>query len=248
MEIDRVFFLHQFVLLAICFALYYITGEMVQRHGIRVNYTRKINHFAIFFLPIILGIVFVYDKSPATKILGLIIAISTLVIFIQPFRERSGIIRTMFLSFDRPEDRPHTLRWLSSQYIVAALVIVPLVMYLASVRLEALAMIPLLINGLGDGLAEPVGVRFGRHKYNVRALFSDTIYQRSLEGSLCVLITGILSIFAFSHLFTFPQFMAALLTVPLATTFAEAYSPHTWDTPFIYGVAGLLLVGIVTFV
>jgi phytol kinase len=248
MEIDRVFFLHQFVLLAICFGLYYITGELVQNQGIKVNYTRKINHFAIFFLPILLDILFVYEKSPVTKVLGLIIAISTLAVFIRPFRERSGIIRTMFLGFDRPEDRPHTLRWLSSQYIAAAVVIVPLVMYLASVHLEALAMIPLLINGLGDGLAEPVGVRFGRHKYNVRALFSDTIYQRSLEGSLCVLFAGILSIAAFSHLFTFPQFMAAILTVPLATTFAEAYSPHTWDTPFIYGAAGLLLIGIVTFV
>ena len=248
MEIDQVFFLHQFVLLAICFGLYYITGMLVRNKGIKVNYTRKINHFAIFFLPIFLDIVFVYEKSPATKVLGLLIAISTLAIFIQPLRDRSGIIRTMFLSFDRPEDRPHTLRWLVSQYIAAAFVIIPLVMYLSSVHLEALAMIPLLINGLGDGLAEPVGVRFGRHKYNVRALFSDTIYQRSLEGSLCVLLAGILSIAAFSHLFTFPQFMVAILTVPLATTFAEAYSPHTWDTPFIYAVAGVLLIGIVTFV
>lgn len=248
MEIDRVFFLHQFVLLAICFGLYYITGELVQNQGVKVNYTRKINHFAIFFLPLLLGLVFVYDKSPATKVLGLIISISTLVVFIQPLRDRSAIIRTMFLSFDRPEDRPHTLRWLASQYIAAAIVIVPLVMYLASVGLEALAMIPLLINGLGDGLAEPVGVKFGRHTYNVRALFSDTIYQRSLEGSLCVLLSGILSIAAFGHLFTFPQFIAAMLTVPLVTTLAEAYSPHTWDTPFIYCVAGVLLIGIVTFV
>ena len=33
----------------------------------------------------------------------------------------------------------------------------------------------------------------------------------------------------------------------VATTFAEAYSPHTWDTPFIFGVAGVLLIAIVAF-
>jgi dolichol kinase len=247
MDIDRIFFLHQFVLLTICFCLYYVTGELVRSFGVRVNYTRKINHFAIFFLPIFLDLAFVYEKSPLTKVLGLVIAISTVFIFIEPFRERSSIIRTMFLGFDRPEDRPHTVRWLATQYIAAAIVIIPLAMYLDSVNLEALAIIPLLINGLGDGFAEPIGVRFGRHHYTARALFSDKIYQRSLEGSFCVFAAGILSILAFDHLFTAPQFLAALLTVPLATTFAEAYSPHTWDTPFIFGVAGVLLIAIVTF-
>jgi phytol kinase len=211
-----------------------------------VNYTRKLNHFAIFFLPAILGLVLVYDKTPVTRALGLVFAICTLIIFVQPLRERSGVVRTMFLAFDRPEDRPHTLWWLTTQYIAAAVVIIPLTVYLTSVNLEALVLIPLLINGLGDGLAEPVGVRFGRMKYNTRALFSDTIYQRSIEGSLCVFAAGILSVVVLGSAFTLPQFIAALATIPIATTLAEAFSPHTWDTPFIYGVAGVLLIGIVT--
>lgn len=152
----------------------------------------------------------------------------------------------MFLSFDRPEDRPHTLWWLITQYIAAAVVIIPLTMYFMSVNLEVLVLIPILINGLGDGLAEPVGVRFGRMKYNTRALLSDTIYQRSVEGSLCVFAAGILCIVVLSTSFTPPQFIAALVTIPIATTLAEAFSPHTWDSPFIYGVAGVLLIGIMT--
>lgn len=244
---DNPFFFHQLILVSILLCLYYVTGELVRRKGIKVNYTRKLNHIAIFFLPLILDMVFTYQKSVITVAIGLIISISTLVIFIRPFRERSGIIRTMFLSFDRPEDRPHTLNWLATQYISAAAVIIPLVMYLGWMGLGTLTFIPLLINGLGDGLAEPVGVRFGRIKYNVRARFTDTIYQRSLEGSLCVFAAGILSITAFGHLFSPTQFIVALVTVPLATTLAEAFSPHTWDTPFIYGTAGVLLICIVSF-
>lgn len=245
---DSSFFFHQIILVSILFCLYYVTGELVRHKGIKVNYTRKLNHIAIFFLPLVLDMVFTYQKSVITVTIGLVISISTLVIFIRPFRERCGIIRTMFLSFDRPEDRPHTLNWLATQYISAAAVIIPLVMYLGWMGLGTLTFIPLLINGLGDGLAEPVGVRFGRIKYNVRARFTDKIYQRSLEGSLCVFAAGILSITAFGHLFSQPQFIVALITVPLATTLAEAFSPHTWDTPFIYGTAGVLLTCIVSFV
>jgi len=67
------------------------------------------------------------------------------------------------------------------------------------------------------------------------------------SGVVSVMFVGILSIIAFSHLFTLMQLFAALLTVPIATTLAEAYSPHTWDSPFIYGVAGVLLIAIVSF-
>lgn len=248
MQIDTIFYLSQAVLLSSLFGIYYVSGQLVRRKGIKVNYTRKINHFAIFFLPTILGLVFVYDKSSLTRVLSLVFAICTTFIFIQPIRERSGIVRTMFLSIDRPEDRPHTLRWLITQYIAAALVIIPLTVYFTSVNLEALVLIPLLINGLGDGLAEPVGVRFGRTTYRARALFSDKMYQRSIEGSLCVFAAGILSVVLFSAEFTSPQFIAALVTIPLAATLAEAFSPHTWDSPFIYGVTGLLLIGIVNLV
>jgi phytol kinase len=245
---DSAFFLNELILVLVLFGLYYVTGQLVRHKDIKVNYTRKINHMAIFFLPIFLEVVFDYQKSVVTVTAGLIISISTLIVFIRPLRERSGIVRTMFLSFDRPEDQPHTMTWLVTQYIAAAAVIIPLVMLLGMMNLGTLVFIPLLINGLGDGLAEPIGVRFGRIKYNVRARFTETSYQRSLEGSLCVFVAGVLSITAFYNLFSPVQFIAAVLMIPLATTVAEAYSPHTWDTPFIYGTAGILLISIVSLV
>jgi phytol kinase len=241
------FLLNQFVLLAALFSIYYVGGRLVRNHGVKVNYTRKINHFAIFFLPFALDSLFAYEKTGTTKTLSLLVGIGTVAVFVRPIRERFAVLQTMFLSFDRPEDRPHTVLWLLTQYCAAAVVIIPLAMYLTAHQQRELLFVPLLINGLGDGLAEPVGVRFGRLKYNTRALFSDTIYQRSLEGSLCVFVVGALSIVVLRDLFTAPGLVAALLTVPLATTLAEAFSPHTWDTPFIYASGGGLLVGITHF-
>jgi phytol kinase len=244
---DTSFFIHQIVLVALLLGIYYATGKLVLHTGIKVNYTRKIDHFAIFFLPFLLDMLFVYQKSILTRVLGLVVSICSLGIFIKPIRERSKTISTMFLSFDRPEDRPRTLLWLTTQYIGAAFVIVPLMMCLDFLHKPELVFIPILINGLGDGLAEPIGVRFGRMKYSVRALFSDERYVRSFEGSLCVFVAGVLSVIAFRNSFAPAQFMAALALIPLGTTLAEAFSPHTWDTPFIYGTAGVLLIGILSF-
>ena len=244
---DYPFLLNQIVLIAMLFSIYHVGGLLVRNHGVKVNYTRKINHFAIFFLPFALDAVFAYEKTGTTKALGLLVGIGTVAVFVRPIRERFAVLQTMFLSIDRPEDRPHTVLWLVTQYCAAAVVIIPLAMYLGARHQRELLFVPLLINGLGDGLAEPVGVRFGRIKYSTRALFSATTYQRSLEGSLCVFVVGTLSIIALRDLFTAPGFVAALLTVPLATTLAEAFSPHTWDTPFIYATGGGLLVAITHF-
>jgi phytol kinase len=34
------------------------------------------------------------------------------------------------------------------------------------------------------------------------------------------------------------QFVLALAIIPLAMTLAEAWSPHTWDGPFLYLAGG----------
>jgi hypothetical protein len=37
--------------------------------------------------------------------------------FIKPVRKRLALAGTMFLSYDRPEDRPHTMFWLTTQLL-----------------------------------------------------------------------------------------------------------------------------------
>jgi phytol kinase len=150
----------------------------------------------------------------------------------------------MYAAFDRPEDRPHTMKWLFTQYLATYMVAVPLYFYFHSIGKPELLLIIILVNAIGDGLAEPVGVRWGVHKYKVKALFTRQTYTRSIEGSACVFITAVLVLLGFQHIFTAPQLVVALLVLPIAVTLAEAFSPHTWDSPFIFLAGGLVLTGI----
>jgi len=108
-------------------------------------------------------------------------------------------------------------------------------------------MIIIIANGVGDGLAELVGIRFGKRKYTTYALFTQEKYVRSYAGSACVFITTFIAILAFHSYFSPIQFIAAVLTVPILITLAEAFSPHTWDSPLIYAVGGASLIGILHF-
>jgi dolichol kinase len=219
--------------LSLCL-IQYGTGSLVFHKDMKVNYTRKINHFALFFIPMLLDKIIPYGKSMELFILGYVLIICTLIIYIQPVRSRVPIIRRMFLSFDRPEDRPYTMTWVSTQIIAGYLVIIPALSLFIKSGYSHLIFIPVLINGIGDGLAEPVGIRFGKHKYKTKALFSKREYERSLEGSSCVFITSVIILFLFHSSFSNVEFIWALIVLPLAMTIAEAFSPHTWDTPFLF--------------
>jgi len=104
--------------------------------------------------------------------LGSIFTLLSLLIFINPIRQRVSILATMFLYFDRPEDRPHKLLWLTTQFMASYVVLDIVVFYLANYNAVELLYIPILINGIGEGLAALVGIRFGKHHYQTRALFS----------------------------------------------------------------------------
>ena len=140
--------------------------------------------------------------------------------------------------------RPFTLVWIFSQFVAGFMVMLPAIWYFGEIGLAGLILIPLLINAVGDGLAEPIGVRWGRHEYRTRALGTDRTYVRTLEGSGFILLTGLVIIALHASQFSGLQFALALAIVPLAMTLAEAFSPHTWDTPFLMaaGYGGLLLV------
>ncbi len=221
-------------------------GILVTKYGWRVNYTRKINHFFIFFSPYLIKTVFPFTETKYTQIWLAIVGISTLVIYIKPIRNNIKIVQLMFTAFDRPEDRPHTLKWLFTQYLATYLVALPLwLLFKEQGHTEAIPII-ILINAVGDGLAEPVGVTWGKNKYRVKALFTKTEFTRSLQGSACVFVVSVLALIVYRQSFTSPQFIMALLTVPLVATVAEAKSPHTWDSPFIFAATGIILAIVYT--
>ena len=216
-------------------------GYMVLAFGWRVNYTRKINHFFIFFSPYLIKTFFPFTETAYSQVTLAVVGISTLAIYLKPIRNNVKIVGTMFMAFDRPEDRPHTLKWLFTQYLATYLVALPLwLLFKKQGHTEAIPII-ILINAIGDGLAEPVGVTWGKHKYQVRALFTEEKFTRSFQGSACVFLVALAALILYRESFTGSQFIVALFTVPLVSTLAEAKSPHTWDSPFIFAATGLNL-------
>ncbi len=225
----------------------YGNGLLVVRKNVKVNYTRKVNHFLLLFIPVFFNLDIAYVGEFGLYTLGATLAVLKFAFYIEPVRERVPFIKMMFRSFDRPEDRPHTLLWLTTQTAAGYLVLIPTGILFAHLNLLYLIFIPILIIGIGDGLAEPVGVRFGRYKYKVFALFSNKKYYRTLEGSACVFITSIAVVIAHYAHFTSPQFVIALLLIPVLMTLAEALSPHTWDTPIMFLAGYASLLGVVYF-
>lgn len=229
----------------ICF-VYYLNGYfMVKKLGVRVNYTRKINHFASFMIPFITDEIVIVENSIINTVWNLLAGVIVHVVLTIPMRKYdfTGALNIMYSSSDRPEDRPHTLNWLTLQNALTGVALFPLILLWQYWNIEYFKYIPLIIATFGDGMAEVIGVRFGKHKYETRALFTKKKYTRSLEGSACVFISGILIIIIlfFTHDFSKLELLLNLLFVPIAATLTEAYSPHTMDNPFIIGISGGLI-------
>jgi len=224
----------------------YLLGHLVQTRGVKVNYTRKVIHFLFFFTPLYLETIFPFSRSTFTFVCSGLVYIIFLFLLCRPFRSRSSFLTTVFASIDRPEDRPYTITWIWTQLVVTYIVLALMLKWLGVYGKEVLILITVLVNAIGDGLAEPVGVRFGKHKYRTRALFTDRTYTRSLEGSMCVFITGIAAVLLLSEHLTPMQVNIGLLIIPVAMTVAmtvaEAFSPHTWDGPFLYLAGGVSTV------
>jgi dolichol kinase len=196
----------------------------------------------VFFLPYFLNLFFRIDPFVATVTTG--ITILCFAVFSDPIRKRSAIIDLMFTGFDRPEDRPDTIFLLLSQGYAGIVILGPIAAFFSAAGRPELTLIISLINGIGDGLAEPIGIYFGAHKYATRGLFSKKKHVRSVEGSACVLITSIAVLIVFAASFTPMQFVIALVSIPAVMTIMEAIAPHTWDNPFLFLTCGLLLMAI----
>ncbi len=239
----------------------FLGGLLVIYRNVKVNYVRKIQHFCAYLIPLLFATFMPkISRDPNMPALTLL-ALSTLdtwwgywfmmnafFLLIFPLRSRVWPLFVIFSSMDRPEDRPHTLKWISTQ-VFLGYCIMSVFTFITAWQKDAsqnLLYIAVFTTGIGDGLAEPVGIAWGRHKYKARALCSSRSYTRSLEGSACVFIVAAISCAAMYN--SWPgwfQFMIGILTIPVIMTFVEAFSPHTWDTPFLFASSVLLIYGAV---
>jgi dolichol kinase len=235
------------IVVAFIVTLTYFLGVIVDKYNVKVNYTRKIFQFATMGSPyIIFGVrSMVINPDPGNLLADLIGTTLLFSLFSAPIRKRLHFVATMFKSIDRPEDRPYTLFWSYIQMALTKVVFFVFVIVFGDYIDPMLLNIPMIVTVFGDGLAEPVGVRFGRHKYEVNAFFSSRKYVRSIEGSLCVFLTSIVALLIFYDYFPVSKLVVLLVIFPITMTLIEAKSPHTVDAPFLVGGGCLMLVCVV---
>jgi dolichol kinase len=218
----------------------YITTS---KHSVfKVNYTRKFQHFAAYMVPLVIK----YKSTVSGPIIdawGDWFTMVAFMLLIKPVRENCSFFMLQFNSLDRPEDRPNTLKWIIAGNILPGLFMIIFWRWLLGWTDQVdLAFIFVFITGIGDGVAEPVGIWTGKHKYWTAALGSNRRYQRSLEGSSCLFIGSLLFTTMFWYAFQNQyQYWITMIILPPLMTWAEAVSPHTMDTPFLMGLGGLVV-------
>lgn len=220
--------------LAYALAASWIAGRLRTSRGVRTPYTRKVFHFSIFTAA---GIVQLVWGLPGAVIYGSVVSLRVL------YAVWRGEGYPFYEAMARPSDAPHR-----TLFVVIPLLTTALGGVLSNVLFAAYASVGVLVCGWGDAVGEPVGTRWGRHRYRVPSL-SGVPATRSLEGSAAVLLAG--SLAAAVGLAASGVGVGIALPVGLACGVAgmlvEAVSTHGLDNLTTQlassGVAWLLLGG-----
>jgi len=202
--------------LAWSYACLRLAGHLKLRRGWRTGYTRKTFHFLIFSTVAVLQAVW---GTPAVCLFG---SMTSLVVFYAVLRGNGS---PLYEAMAREKDAPHRTYYILAPYFAT------LLGGLASnILFGPAAIAGYLACGCGDAIAEPVGTRWGRHRYRVPAAFGVAT-ERSLEGSAAIFLACLAAGGASLSLSTALDGGGALSVLIFATAcvLIEAVSPHGWD-------------------
>jgi len=212
------------VALAVGFAAAFLAGWLRSRE-VRVAYTRKVFHFVVFSVAAAVHGVW---GLPATNVYGGTIALLVLAAV------WAGDGNAFYEALARDSDRPHRTLF----------IVVPLVMTAAGGLASALvagpyASVGYLVAGWGDAVGEPVGSRWGRHRYKVPSL-GGVPAERSLEGSAAVFLAAWLAAtVALIGLGAGPGLVWVAFACAALGALAEALSNHGLDNLTVQLAASL---------
>jgi len=196
--------------------LWSIAG-FLKRKGIKTNYTRKFFHVTFSFV----WLWCIFSFSPKVPLAAVVIG-SVLLIYVL----YAGEGNFFFEAIARESDTPH--RHFFVIFPGFSAILGTLVSRYISPEYYFVGIFTL---AFGDPMGEIVGTRYGRHKYTVPSLLNIST-TRSIEGSLAVFFSSLVSSFLALSLFTnFDSVLKILCSIYVAmtTTLAEAVSPHGVD-------------------
>lgn len=200
---------------ALAAAYLYVAGRLKRNRAWPTGYTRKVFHFLVFTTAASVQMRF---GLGALLVFG---AATSAVIFYALLRGEGHVL---FEAMARESDAPWRARFVIVPYIAT------LVGGLASNLLfGGAAVVGYLVAGLGDAVGEPVGTRFGRHRYRVPTLGGAPSF-RSWEGSLAVFAVSFAGVLLVQTMAREPAGgLVSILIIALVSTAVEAVSPHGWD-------------------
>ncbi|WP_245590569.1 hypothetical protein [Adhaeribacter aquaticus] len=183
---------------------------------VRTPYTRKIFHFLIFSTAGVfqfqfgLPLVVLFGSIVSLFVLGAVLAGEGFVFYEVMARETDRPYRTLF--------------------IIIPLITTALGGVLINMFFGQFAFIGYLVGGWGDAVGEPVGTRWGKHRYAVPSLMGVPA-QRSLEGSAAVVVVSSLVAFAGFFFLGYPVLTAlgTALLCGIGSAAVEAISNHGLD-------------------
>lgn len=219
-----------FVTSVACISL--ATGALKEAGRLPCDLARKSNH--VFALA---GGALWFGWLPAPLAENSAYAVGAILLVLVPltcaFRNRVPF-RFAFLANTRKSDAPHEAFYFWSSWLlsISALAVIHVVVDDVVVTRTAA-----LLVGIGDGIAEPIGRRLGRHKYRVLSLTMGTPAIRSWEGSAAVFVGCFLTLIACFGV----DVVGIAVVIALILTFVEAVSPHGLDNLTIPVAAALCL-------
>ena len=191
-------------------------GWLRTRRRVRAPYTRKIFHFTIFTMAAVVQLVW---GLPGVVTFGSIVALAVL------YATWRGEGHPFYEAMARPTDDPHR-----TLFILIPLATTALGGLIGNLLFPSYAMLGYLVVGWGDAVGEPVGTRWGRHRYRVPSL-AGVKAMRSIEGSLAVLLCGsaaaTIGLLAWGH--TPGTAILVGLACGVAGALVEAFSTHGLD-------------------
>lgn len=153
----------------------WFAGWLRTKRGMRAPYTRKVFHFSIFTMA---GIVHLVWDLHGVVIFGSVVALAVL------YACWKGDDFPFYEAMARLTDAPHR-----TLFIIVPLITTALGGVVSNLFFGDLAFIGYLVAGWGDAVGEPVGTRWGKHRYKVPSL-AGVPATRSLEGSSAVFFMG----------------------------------------------------------
>jgi phytol kinase len=204
-------------------------AHLKQVHRVRTGYTRKIFHCLIFL-----------SAVAAQAFLGFfaVCLFGSMVTLVVAYAVLRGNGHRFYEALAREHDRPNRTYYIIAPYFAT------LIGGLATnFVFGPLAIVGYLVGGLADAAGEPVGTRWGKHRYVVPAI-GKVRATRSLEGSFGVLMVSLVALVI--GIAITPELHLNLRTLILLPMIAaicaivEAVSPHGWDNTPMQIVPALL--------